>query len=205
MVLRRVLYRLLWPAVLVLPLWVLLGRAFFGAPLGLQVLGQVVLVPLLLAGQALAAGAVTARRSVRRSRAVSWPDAGLLSLTWAAQLALGFFLVDSSGSGAPASAFTRVAGSSALDLSSALTAVAAAATIVGGLALLASSAWQFVQEARARLAASLAELDRVAAGAGAPGAGTPPGGVPRPGVPRGGRATGRSAPDGPVITITPRR
>ena len=54
MVLRRVLYRLLWPAVVVLPLWVLLGRAAFGVPLGAQVLGQI--VRTLVAGPGSAVG-----------------------------------------------------------------------------------------------------------------------------------------------------
>jgi len=165
MAIRRVLYRLLWPAVFVLPLWVLFGRAFFGVPLGLQVLGQLVLVPALFVGQAVAAGVVTARRSVRDDRAVSWVDAGLLTLTWAAQLALGFFLVDGSAASSASSAFTRVVPGGDLDLSSALFGLSAVLTVAGGLGLLAAAVWQFLAEARRRVAASLADLDRVATAA----------------------------------------
>jgi len=165
MAIRRVLFRLLWPAVFVLPLWVLFGRAFFGVPLGLQVLGQLVLVPLLFVGQAVAAGVVTARRSVRDDRAVSWVDAGLLTLTWAAQLALGFFLVDGSAASSASSAFTRVVPGGDLDLSSALFGLSAVVTVAGGLGLLAAAVWQFLAEARRRVAASLADLDRVATAA----------------------------------------
>jgi hypothetical protein len=68
---RRVLFRLLWPLVFVLPLWVMFGRAFFGVPLGLQFVGQVLLVPLLFVGQVVAAALIVARRSVRSGRAVS--------------------------------------------------------------------------------------------------------------------------------------
>lgn len=161
MAIRRVLYRLLWPAVFVLPLWVLFGRAFFGVPLGLQVLGQLVLVPLLFAGQAAAAGVVTARRSVRDRRAVSWPDAGLLVLTWAAQLALGFFLVDGSAATAASSAYTRVVPGADIDLSSALFGLSAVVTVAGGVGLLVAAVVQFLAEARRRVAASLADLDRV--------------------------------------------
>ena len=165
MAIRRVLYRLLWPAAFLLPLWVLAGRAFFGVSLGLQVLGQLVLVPLLFLAQALAAGVVTARRGVRDRRAVSWLDAGLLSLTWVAQLALGFFLVDGSAATAASSAFTRVVPGGDLDLSSALFGLSAVVTVAGGVALLAAAVWQFLTEARRRVAASLADLDRVATAA----------------------------------------
>lgn len=188
MTMRRVFYRLLWVAVFVLPLWVLLGRAFFGVPLGLQFVGQLVLVPLLFTGQAVATGVVVGRRSVRRAKAVSWPDVGLLSLSWLGQLGLGFFIVDGSAESASASAFTRVAGGvSALDLSTALFALSAVVTIAAGVGLFACGLWQFATEARARMATSLADLERVASGAGAPA----------------GRRPGYGD-DGPVITITPR-
>ena len=189
MPLRRVLYRVLWPAVLVLPLWVLLGRAFFGVPLGLQFVGQVFLVPLLVVGQAVAAGLVVGRRSVREGRAVSWLDAGLLLLTWVAQLALGFFLVDGPGSGPSSSAFTAVAGADRLDLSTALYALSAVLTVASVVGLVVAGGWQFLQAARRRVAASLADLERVATGGARPPAAGTPG--------LGG--------DGPVITITPRR
>ena len=188
MTMRRVFYRLLWVAVFVLPLWVLLGRAFVGVPLGLQFVGQLLLVPLLFVGQAVATGVVVGRRSVRQAKAVSWADVGLLTLSWLGQLGLGFFIVDSSAESASASAFTQVAGgASSLDLSTALFALCAVVTIAAGVGLFASALWQFVTEARARMATSLADLERVASGTGA----------------AAGRRPGYGD-DGPVITITPR-
>ena len=188
MTMRRVFYRLLWVAVFVLPLWVLLGRAFFGVPLGLQFVGQLLLVPLLFVGQAVATGVVVGRRSVRQAKAVSWADVGLLTLSWLGQLGLGFFIVDSSAESESASAFTQVAGGvSSLDLSTALFALCAVVTIAAGVGLFASALWQFVKEARARMATSLADLERVASGTGA----------------AAGRRPGYGD-DGPVITITPR-
>jgi len=188
MTIRRAFYRLLWVAVFVLPVWVLLARAFFGVPLGLQFVGQLLLVPLLFVGQAVATGILVGRRSVRRSKAVSWSDVGLLTLSWAGQLGLGFFIVDSSAESTSASAFTRVAGgASSLDLSTALFALCAVVTIASLVGLVASGIVQFAEEARARMATSLADLERVAAGSGA---------TPR-------RQPGFGD-DGPVITITPR-
>ena len=49
-----------------------------------------------------------------------------------------------------------------LDLSSALFGLSAVVTVAGGLGLLAAAVWQFLAEARRRVAASLADLDRVA-------------------------------------------
>lgn len=188
MTMRRVFYRLLWVAVFALPLWVLLGRAFFGVPLGLQFVGQLLLVPLLFVGQAVATGVVVGRRSVRRTKAVSWPDVGLLALSWLGQLGLGFFIVDSSAESPSSSAFTQVAGGvSSLDLSTALFALCAVVTIGSGVGLFAAGLWQFAKEARARMATSLADLERAASGTGA----------------AAGRRSGLGD-DGPVITITPR-
>jgi len=188
MTMRRVFYRLLWVAVFALPLWVLLGRAFFGVPLGLQFVGQLLLVPLLFVGQVIATGVVVGRRSVRRSRAVSWPDAGLLTLSWLGQLGLGFFIVDGSAGSTSASAFTQVAGgASSLDLSTALFALCAVVTIAAGVGLFACALWQFAREARARMASSLADLERAASGTGAAAGRVP-----------------RHDHDAPVITITPR-
>lgn len=194
---RRVLFRLLWPLVFALPLWVMFGRAFFGVPLGLQFVGQVFLVPLLFVGQVVAAGLVVARRSVRTGRAVSWLDAGLLGTAWVAQLALGFFLVDSSAGSRAASAFTAVAGGG-LDLSTALFALSAVVTIASVIALIASGVWQLLRETGERVAASMADLDRVA-GLGVAQAGAAGG---RPSAAGGMRGPARG--DGPVIRIEPR-
>lgn len=200
MTIRRVFHRLLWPALFLLSLWVLFGRSFFGVPLGLQFVGQLLLVPLLFVGQAVASGLIVARRSVRTSSALSWLDTGLLAVSWSAQLALGFFLVDSSAGASAASAYTRVVGGG-LDLSTALSALSAVVVIAAGLALIASAVWQLVRETGRRVAASMADLDRLAGLSGA-SAGRE---TPRPEASRSSESSGSSARgDGPVIRISPR-
>lgn len=197
MSLRRVLWRLLWPALVVLPLWLLLGRAFFGAPLGLQFLGQLLLVPVLVVVTAVATVLVVVRRSARRARAVSWLDAAALATAWTGLLGAGAFLVDGTADGPSASALTRLAGEQATSLSTVLFAVSAVLAVLGTGGFLAGAAWQLVREARARLRESLADLDaltREARDATTPGTG----GAPR--APRGPFPPS----SGPVITITPR-
>ncbi|ARC57302.1 hypothetical protein AS850_09460 [Frondihabitans sp. 762G35] len=157
--LRRAFFSALWVASIVLPLWVFLGRAFFGAPLGYQFLAQIVLVPLLFVGQAAAGGIVFLRSSVRRSRAVSGLDAVLLALAWVGQLGIGFFLVDSGARASTASAFTALAGSSSLAVSTALSAASIVLTVAAVGGLIVAGVWQAVQEARAGVQRALAGLD----------------------------------------------
>lgn len=164
MLVRRGLYRSLWVAAFVLPLWVLLGRSFFGAPLGYQFVAQIVLVPILFVVQAVAIGFVFLRRANRARAAVSWIDAGLLALTWLGQLGIGFFFVDSATSRSAASAFSALAGDGATSLSTALSAVSIVVTIAAGAALLVGSIWQSVRDAREGFRATLAEMDRVVQG-----------------------------------------
>jgi hypothetical protein len=163
--LRRAFFSALWVASVVLPLWVFLGRAFFGAPLGYQFLAQIVLVPLLFVGQVIACGVVFLRSSVRRSRAVSGLDAGILALTWLGQLGIGFFLVDSGATTPAASAFTALAGSGQLALSTALSAASIVLTLAAGATLLVAGVWQAVQEARAGVQRAFAGLDPARSGA----------------------------------------
>lgn len=198
MAIRRAVLRVLWPALLVLPAWVLLGRAFFGVPLGLQFLGQLLLVPLLFLATGVATLLVTTRRSVRRARAVSGRDAALFALSWLGELGMGAFLVDGSAGGASSSVLTRLGGQDLLGASTALFAVSAVLTVAAVVLLVVTAARRWLTEARERMASSLADLDAVARQAqdearrgGGRGAGGP-----------GGTGTGPGT--GPVITITPR-
>lgn len=192
MAIRRSVHRVLWPALLVLPAWVLLGRAFFGVPLGLQFLGQLVLVPILVVVTAVATLLVVTRRSVRQRRAVSWLDVALYAALWLGQLGLGAFLVDGSSGGPRASVLTRLGGVHLLDLSTALFAASAVVTVAALVALVVTAARRWVTEARERVTASLADLDAVARRAQQDAA---QGGAGGPGRPGG---------SGPVITIAPR-
>ncbi|RPE74431.1 MULTISPECIES: hypothetical protein [unclassified Frondihabitans] len=165
---RRGLYRALWVGAIVLPAWVLLARAFFGAPLGYQFVAQIVLVPILFAVQAVAIALVFLRRDNRTRRAVSWIDAGLLTLTWLGQLGIGFFLVDSTSSRSAGSAFSALVGNDAVALSTALSAASIVVTIAAGAALLVASIWQSIRAAREGFRSTLAEMERVVQG-GTPG------------------------------------
>jgi hypothetical protein len=150
-------------AVFVLPLWVFFGRAFFGAPLGIQFLAQFVLVPLLFVGQLVGTLIVFFRPSVRRTRAVSWIDAGLFFLLWVGQLGIGFFLVDNSATAVRgASAFSALVGDQALGLSTGLSAASIALTIVAGAALVVFAIWQAVREARENFRRTLADMESAA-------------------------------------------
>jgi hypothetical protein len=163
--LRRAFFSALWVASFLLPLWVLLGRAFFGAPLGYQFLAQIVLVPLLFVGQAIAGGVVVLRSSVRRSRAVSTLDAALLAVAWVGQLGIGFFLVDSGSTTPAASAFTALAGPATLSLSTAVSAASIVVTLAAVAGLLVAAVWQAVQEARAGVRRALDGLASAPTGA----------------------------------------
>lgn len=161
--LRRGFYHALWGAALILPLWVFLGRAFFGAPLGFQFLAQILIVPLLFIAQIITTLVLFLRASVRRQHAVSWIDVGLLSLLWVGQLGIGFFLVDSAASTPAASAFTALVGAQALDLSTVLSAAAIVLTLAAGAGVLIAGIWQALRDARLSVQRTLADLERSAA------------------------------------------
>lgn len=155
--LRRALYRALWGAAFVLPLWVFLGRVFFGAPLGYAFITQIVLVPILFVLQVAATLVVFLRPSVRRTRSVAPLEAAALGVLWIGQLAIGFFLVDSSAAsgsdaaGSAASAFTALVGPSAVSLSTALAGAGVVATLAGLAAVVIAAVRQAAQDARASL------------------------------------------------------
>lgn len=145
--LRRAFFYALWGAVVVLPLWVLLSRAFFGAPLGYQFLAQIVLVPLLFVGQIVVTLVHFLRGAARRDRALSWSATGLFALVWLGELGIGFFVVDSAP-GARASAFTALVGTTALGLSTALSAASIIVVVAASVALLVVGFRQVTKDAR---------------------------------------------------------
>lgn len=90
MFLRRLFFRWQFLAVVLLPLWLLVGWPLFGAG-GWEVLGiffgAVTLGICLLVVSLL----IYARKDVREARAVSWPDVGVLALWHALVIGLGFY------------------------------------------------------------------------------------------------------------------
>ncbi|QIM16489.1 MFS transporter permease [Leucobacter insecticola] len=72
--LRRAMYLWLFPAAFVLPMWLLIGWGVFGAGGWVFLWVLFVAIPSVFLGQLLMAFLVRSRPSVRRDRALSWPD-----------------------------------------------------------------------------------------------------------------------------------
>lgn len=88
---RRLFFRWLFPAAVVLPLWLLVGWGVFQAG-GLAFLWVLfIAAPSVLVGQTVLALLVRARGSVRADRAVSWWDVLAFSVWHALIIATGFF------------------------------------------------------------------------------------------------------------------
>ncbi|CAN5159349.1 hypothetical protein BH09ACT6_BH09ACT6_10580 [soil metagenome] len=156
MFVRRAFYYWQVAAVLVLPLWALVGWSVFGGS-GWQFL--LVLLSCGVLALALAGVGVLNyfRKSVRETRALSWLDTGLLVAWHAAIVSVGFFT--------PASSILAVA------------------VVVLGLAAFWASIVQLLAETRRRIsgvfdsfqyAAQVAEEQAAAGAAGVPSAPLPP-------------------------------
>jgi len=91
MLIRRAVYIAQFALTVVLPGWVLIGRGVLADGIGWEFLVYLVLCPLLFVSLAVVTGLISARKSVRVARAVSWPDAGLLLALWASLLVYGLF------------------------------------------------------------------------------------------------------------------
>jgi len=87
---RRAFYYWQFIAVIVLPLWVLIGRGVFGSSVGWDFVLFLLLCPILAFALVAIAGLTTARKSVRSERAVSWIDAGVLAAWHTVIIAYGF-------------------------------------------------------------------------------------------------------------------
>lgn len=90
MMIRRAFYYWQFIAVIVLPLWVLVGRGVFGSSVGWDFVLFLLLCPILALALLAVAGVTTARKSVRAQHSVSWIDAGVLTAWHAAIIAYGF-------------------------------------------------------------------------------------------------------------------
>lgn len=91
MIIRKAFSWWLFPAAVVLPVWLLIGWAAFSQGSGWTFVGLLILCPLLFLAMLLIAGLIVARGSVRRERAVSWYDVGLVAAWHASIIAFGFY------------------------------------------------------------------------------------------------------------------
>lgn len=90
MLIRKALYRVLFPAAVVLPAWLLVGWGVFGGG-AWSFLGLLILCPVLFIALGVVSAIVYARPSVRVARALTWRDAGVFALWYAAIIGFGFF------------------------------------------------------------------------------------------------------------------
>ena len=77
MLIRRGFYRWQFAAAIVLPVWLLLGYAFFGSS-GWGVIGLMFATPIAFISLGVVALVVAARPDVRRTKAVDWADVAVL-------------------------------------------------------------------------------------------------------------------------------
>ena len=91
MVLRRLFLHWLFPAALVLPLWLFVGWIVFSGGSGWALLWLLVAAPAVFVSEILVALIVRGRGSVRTARAVSWRDVIGIGLWHASIVAIGFY------------------------------------------------------------------------------------------------------------------
>lgn len=88
--LRKLFYRALFPAAILLPLWLLIGRGLIVEGPGWELVLLIFVCPVLAILIAGVSGLIIARKSVRRASAVSWPDVAMLSAWYLAIIGAGF-------------------------------------------------------------------------------------------------------------------
>jgi hypothetical protein len=147
-IIRRAFYSVLFPAAVLLPAWMLVGSAIFGGG-GWQTLGALLASIALFVALAAISGIVFARPGVRSSRAVSWIDAGILTIISASAITVGF--------------------------DSAATTAATVALILSVIGGFWAAVWQFFTEARKRVQDVFSTFEVPPT---APGSGSRPGQVP---------------------------
>jgi hypothetical protein len=93
MIFRRAIYLSMFPAAIILPVWVLISRGIVADGIGWEFLVYLIVCPALFVVLGATAGFIVARKSARSVRAVSWWDAGVLTALYAALIASGFYAV----------------------------------------------------------------------------------------------------------------
>lgn len=136
MILRRAFRTWMLIAAVVLPIWPLVGWGLFGGG-GWEFLVLVVSMPILFVTMAIVAGLIWARPTVRREKAVSWLDVGILTLWQACVIGFGLF--------GPASNLFAVVG------------------VLAGLAAFWVVLWEFFEDAKKRAKETMAEFEQMAA------------------------------------------
>lgn len=179
MSIRRIFLRWMFLAVVVLPIWPLIGWGVFGGG-GWDFVGLLISMPILFVVLLIVSLIFYARSSVRASRELAWGDIGVLSVWHASIIGFGFF--------GPTMTWFAVLG------------------VLAGIAALWYGLWQLVRETAARSKAAMAEFERLAQQGGTPGFGQPGGFIPGSGAgsPRGGYRPGDDDDEIIIIEESPR-
>ena len=136
MLLRRAVFVAMFPAAVILPLWILVTRGIVADGIGWAFIAYLFACPILFVLLAAITGIVTARKSVRNARAVSWWDAVVLVVLWVALVASGVFALP-------------------------LVAVAVVVLVVGMFWL---AVWELITETRRRVNSFMTSLEATAQG-----------------------------------------
>jgi hypothetical protein len=157
---RRALFNTQFAATIVLPLWLLFGRVFFGVILGWHFAFGLFFAPLLFIFLAVVTTMIWARASVRRARAVSKTDAILLSAWYFAVLCYGFFVVDSVHSYEPGTSIaTHAFGQGFRDASFTIADIAGGVIIIAAFTTLWLVLIEYLIESKQETVTRLTGLD----------------------------------------------
>ncbi|WP_411721015.1 hypothetical protein [Mycetocola sp.] len=135
MILRRAFRTWMFIAAVALPIWPLIGWGIFGGG-GWEFLVLIIVMPALFVSMITVAGLIWARPTVRKQKALSWPDVGVLTLWQVCVIGFGFF--------GPASNAFAVVG------------------VLAGLAAFWLVGWEFFTDAKKRAKETMAEFERIA-------------------------------------------
>jgi hypothetical protein len=131
---RRALHRGQFLAAIILPTWVLVSRGLIDDGVGWQLLVYLFACPILFVSMAVVGGVISARPSVRETRAVSGLDAALLSAWYLSILSYGLWA----------------------------STILAVGVVLVGLALFWLSVVSLVRDTRARLQVMMAGFEQAA-------------------------------------------
>ena len=150
MLLRRILFWVFIASIIVLPGWIMFGRALFGAPLGSGLLIFALLAPLFALGIAAVVGITLLRNEVRKPRALMWRDVAWVGPWLLMILLFGFFVVVEGADGS-ASAVSAVAGPEAVGVSSVIAVILAYAIPIFGVVVFWKQMRAVARETQTRL------------------------------------------------------
>lgn len=150
MAVRRILFWVFIASIIVLPGWIMFGRALFGAPLGSGLFLFALLAPLFALGIAAVVGVTWLRNEVRKPKALMWRDVAWVGPWLLMILLYGFFVVVDSGS-VSASGFSALAGDETVAASSVISVILAYAIPIYGVVVFWKQMRAVARETQTRL------------------------------------------------------